>query len=153
MTSPGAQVSGPGAYAKRTDTGGQPIRALPDPEYGQAQAYEQQQQAAPLSASADANVPQGPYPSDVARSIERAGGPAPAAVASAPEEPLPGLFDMGDASIPMTSGAPIGPGPNSLLPTQQDPATLRAALEPYFAADSTGTLATLANKLSNQGLW
>lgn len=43
-----APVSGPGALSKRTD-GRQPTRALPDAKYGEQQAFQAAQQAAPMS--------------------------------------------------------------------------------------------------------
>lgn len=146
-----AQVSGPGPYAKRTDTGGQAIRSLPDPDYGEATAYREQQKGAPL-ADSSTNAPPAPYPSDIAR---MATGPAPAGPAQPPEK-LPGLFDPGDPTEHVTAGAPLGPGPNSVagLPGaagEFNPATLRDSLQPYFAADTTGMLATLANSLAERG--
>lgn len=72
MTSP-AQVSGPGALSRRTDAGGQPIRSLPDPKYGEAQEFAQQQKAAPLAEAPGA--PPGPAPSDIARKLMSAPGP------------------------------------------------------------------------------
>ena len=57
-----APVSGPGALSKRTDGGpGQPVRAPSGGAYGDRQALEQMQQAAPLSASpgGDVGAPQG----------------------------------------------------------------------------------------------
>lgn len=45
-----APVSGPGALSRRTDGGpGQPVRELPDARYGEAQAFREAQQAAPLA--------------------------------------------------------------------------------------------------------
>lgn len=145
-----AQVSGPGALSQRTDTGGQPIRSLPDPEYGEATAYRDAQKAAPL-ADSSTDAPPSPYPSDIARM----GQGAPAGPATPPEK-LPGLFDPGDPSDYVTSGAPLGPGPNSVAglpgaPGEFNAASLRSAIEPYIAADSTGMLATLANTLAERG--
>lgn len=111
MTSPSpAQVAGPGALARRTDAGGQPIRALPDPKYGEAQAYEQQQKSAPLAAAPEG--PTGPAPSAMARQLT-SGGPEPT-TAPVERQPLPGLFDPGDPSVPVTTGAPIGAGRNEV---------------------------------------
>lgn len=151
MTAPGA----PAAYAQQKAAGSQPVRPLPEPRYGEAAAFREQQQAAPMANSAASAAPQAPYPSDMARMIERSvspGTPPPMEQAPPPEEPLPGLFAPGDPSIPMTAGAPMGPGPNS-IPTTPDPATLQQALEPFYAADATGTLAALANNLAERGLW
>lgn len=152
MTAPGA----PGAYAQQKAAGSQPVRPLPEPRYGEAQAFREQQQAAPMANSAASAAPQAPYPSDMARMIERSAAPQAPVGQPVPEEPLPGLFDQGDPSIPMTAGAPMGPGPNSIpgLPgANPDPATLQQALEPFYAADTTGTLAALANNLAERGLW
>lgn len=142
-----AQVSGPGALSKRTDTGGQPIRSLPDPEYGEATAYREQQKGAPL-ADSSTNAPPSPYPSDIARMGQTA-PPLPAA----PAEKLPGLFDPGDPDAHVTAGAPLGPGPNSIagLPGEFNPVSLRDSIMQYAAADSTGMLANLANTLAERG--
>lgn len=145
-----AQVSGPGSLSKRTDTGGQPIRNLPDPKYGEATAYRDTQKGAPL-ADSSTDTPPGPYPSDIARM----GQGSPVSPAQ-PSEKLPGLFDPGHPNDHVTAGAPLGPGPNSVagLPGSPDtfnPASLRDALQPYVAADSTGTLAMLANTLAERG--
>lgn len=156
MTAPGA----PGAYAQQKAAGSQPVRPLPEPRYGEAAAFREQQQAAPMANSAASAAPQAPYPSDMARMIERSMPPGtPPSMEQAPpppDAPLPGLFAPGDPSIPMTAGAPMGPGPNSIpgMPGgTPDPATLQQALEPFYAADATGTLAALANNLAERGLW
>jgi hypothetical protein len=47
-----APVSGPGAMSARTDKG-QPVRAIPDAEYGEQAEYQSLQQAAPLAQSQD----------------------------------------------------------------------------------------------------
>lgn len=148
-----AQVSGPGALSQRTDTGGQPIRSLPDPDYGDAQDFRNQQKGAPLGASGTPQAPPpGSYPSDIASAAQ---GPAPTAGAGAPapapgpQAPLPGLFDQGHPDIPMTAGAPMGAGPNAL--PGQSATTLRDQMAKYTAADPTGTLASLANSLSERG--
>lgn len=145
-----AQVSGPGSLSRRTDTGGQPIRSLPDPEYGEATAYRDAQKAAPL-ADSSTDTPPSPYPSDIARM----GQGAPAGPAAPPEK-LPGLFDPGDPSDHVTSGAPLGPGANSVaglpgVPGDFNPATLRDSIMQYASADPTGMLAGLANTLSERG--
>lgn len=146
MTSP-ARVSGPGALSQRTDAGGQPIRSLPDPKYGEQGEFAAQQKAAPLAEAPGA--PAGPAPSDMARKLMGApgpeGGPAP--------EPrqLPGLFDQGDPSIPVTSGAPMGPGPNSVtgpgMPVPQRKTSEQLA---DYAQDDEA-LTFLVNMLAQQG--
>lgn len=141
MTNP-AQVAGPGAYSKRTDVGGQPIRALPDPKYGEAQQYEQQQKAAPL-----AEAPGGPAPSDMARKLAAAPGPEQAG----PSQPMPGLFDAGDPTIPVTSGAAMGAGPNQVsgpgMPVQQR----RTSEQLAEYANGDEALTFLVNALAQQG--
>lgn len=138
MTSPGAQVSGPGAYSKRTDTGGQPIRSLPDPKYGEAGEFAAQQKAAPLAEAAP--MPPSPPPSEMARPV------------AAPRE-LPGLFDPGDPSIPMTAGAPIGPGPSAVTGGMFSPQTKRVSeqLAEYASGDGGEAIAWLANTLAQMG--
>jgi hypothetical protein len=143
-----AQVSGPGPYSKRTDTGGQPIVNLPDPDYGEATEYRAMQKGAPLSDSAS-DGPKPPYPSDVP-------GPAPQpqVEAAGPERaPLPGLFDRGDPNIPVTAGAPIGPGANSVtggMATPQ-PYSVSKELSQYAAGDGGEAVAWLAGTLAKMG--
>lgn len=140
-----AQVSGPGAYAKRTDTGGQPIRSMPEPEYGEQTAFKEQQQGAPMAESTPRNLGGTP---DTAAAVEMA-----------PMPELPGLFDEGDPTIPTTAGAPIGAGPNVIdgLPggdgTDFQPQGLREGLEPFAIADQSGILASVINALSERGMW
>jgi len=112
MTSP-ARVSGPGALSQRSDAGGQPIRHLPDPKYGEAQEFAAIQKAAPLAEAPGA--PAGPKPSDVARKLTNSQGtPSNSQAGSSEPRPMPGLFDPGDPSVPVTSGAPMGAGPNEV---------------------------------------
>lgn len=149
-----AAVSGPGSYSQRPDSGGQQIRDLPDPDYGEAQQFEEQQKSAPLSNSGADSAPS-PTPSQVAA----AGGGGEGAPA-APLEPLPGMFDAGDPSVPITAGAPIGAGPNEVLgmpagggQVQFQPKTMRDAIEPYLTADPTGVLDAVVSALMEKGLW
>lgn len=150
MTSP-AQVSGPGPYSKRTDTGGQPIRELPDAKYGEAKEFRETQKAAPLAKAE--GPPNPPSPSEI-------GGPGGGQAKGAPSpRTLPKLFDRGDPGIPITAGAPVGPGPNSIpgLPPGQgeefNPTALRDAIMPYVAADASGILRETVYKLAERGLW
>jgi hypothetical protein len=142
MTSP-AQVSGPGPYSQRTDSGGQPIRALPDPQYGEAMAYEEQQKGAPL-----AEAPSTPSPR--IRPSEAAS--APSAGPSAP--PLPLFAPSQRPDEPITAGAPVGAGPNTLSGGPLAPRAYAVSdqLRGYAAEDVTGSLAWLANMLQGQGL-
>lgn len=142
MTSP-AQVSGPGALSRRTDTGGQPIRALPDPDYGEAQAYEAQQKGAPLAEQARTPNPRMPEPS---------AGPSPLAQ---PAEPPVGLFSSSQRpDEPITAGAPSGAGPNTLTGGPLAPRAYATSdqLREYAGNDPSGSVAWLANLLSSQGL-
>lgn len=90
-----APVSGPGALSKRTDggPGGQPVRAPSGGAYGERQALEQMQQAAPLSASPGGDV----------------GAPQPA------EDITAGLVGLDaptqEPDTPVTAGAALGDGP------------------------------------------
>lgn len=88
-----APVSGPGALSKRTDGGpGQPVRAPSGGAYGERQALEQMQQAAPLSASpgGDVGAPEG---ADLTANL--VGFDAPS------QQP----------DTPITAGAALGDGP------------------------------------------
>ncbi len=143
MTSP-AQVSGPGALSQRTDAGGQPIRSLPDPKYGEAQQFEQQQKDAPLAAAP--STPPGPSPSSMARQLQA----QPAAPGPEPR-PLPGLFDAGDPSVPVTAGAPMGPGRNEVVGGQAPQPLRRVSDQLAEYANGDEGLTALVNMLSSMG--
>jgi hypothetical protein len=88
-----APVSGPGALSKRTDGGpGQPVRAPSGGAYGERQALEQMQQAAPLSASPGGDVG-APVPADLSEGLVGLDAPT-----QAPDTPV-------------TAGAAMGEGP------------------------------------------
>lgn len=120
----------------------QPIQDLPDAKYGENKVYQEQQQVMPGAAAQAA--PPTPEP----QQIGRAGSPAPADQESPPMDPL-GAF-MGPSSRPgepVTAGAPLGPGPNSLTLGPNAPSapdTLSKTLAAYGAADDTGIVAQLA---------
>jgi len=147
MTSP-AQVSSPGALSKRTDAGGQPIRSLPDPKYGEAQEYAATQKAAPL-AEAPAG-PTGPSPSSMARQLA-GGGQGPAAAPAPEPRPLPGLFDPGDPSVPVTTGAPMGPGRNEVVGGAMPRPQRRVSEQIAEYANGDEGLTALVNMLSAMG--
>lgn len=141
-----AVVSGPGSMSKRTDTGGQPIVSLPDPDYGEAQEYRAMQKGAPLGDSADQG-PKPPYPSDFA-------APQPQVEAAGPQrQPLPGIFDRGDPNMPVTAGAALGPGPTDVAAgLAQPPAySISQQLTQYAAGDGGEAVAWLANTLAKMG--
>lgn len=147
-----AQVSGPGEYSKRTDTGGQPIRDLPDPDYGDATTFRNMQKGAPLGDSAS-DGPKPPYPSDLAAGAPQpqseAGGLAPEPAAT----PLPGLFDRGDPAMPVTAGAAMGAGPNRVTGglAEPQPYSVSQELSKYAAGDGGDAIAWLANTLNRMG--
>lgn len=150
-----AQVSGPGQFSKRTDTGGQPIRNLPDPAYGEATAYRNAQKGAPLGDSAS-DGPKTPYPSDVPGGQpqpQAETAPAPPGPPGEPAAPLPGLFDRGDPNMPMTAGAPLGPGPNQVTGglAPKRPYSVSQELSQYAAGDGGDAIAWLANTLNRMG--
>lgn len=100
-----APVSGPGALSKRTDGGpGQPVRTPSGGAYGERQALDQLQQAAPLSASPGGDVG-APEPADITAGL--VGFDAPTQM---PDEPVTAGAALGD-----------GPGPEALgLPNEPD---------------------------------
>lgn len=101
-----APVSGPGALSKRTDggPGKQPVRAPSGGAYGDRQALEQMQQAAPLSASPGGDVG-APAPADVGADVVGFDQPT-----QMPDTPITAGAALGD-----------GPGPEALgLPNQAD---------------------------------
>jgi hypothetical protein len=120
----------------------QPVADLVDAKYGENKVYQQQQEVMPGAAAQ--GLPPAPQPNEIAS----AGGEAPPEAVSAPVEPL-GAF-MGPsarAGEPVTAGAPLGPGPNSLrlgpnAPLAPD--SLSKTLAAYGAADDTGIVAELA---------
>jgi hypothetical protein len=128
-------VSGPGAMSKRTDR--QPVRELTDAAYGEQKTFREDQQGAVMASSAGAVGP----------------------VAGGGVDPAAGVTPFGAPSErpgePVTSGAPVGPGPGpeSLgLPSSDAEA---AALLPYLpmlerraaAEDSSQTLRNIVQYL------
>lgn len=154
-----AAIPAPGAF-NQPAAGGQPVRSLPDAQYGQQQAYRQQQQSAPL-ANSDANAIASPPPPSAVAGTPAPNqpaqpeqlGPAGLPTAPPPAQPLPPLTAPTQRpNEPITSGVPRGAGPNT-LPDQQSTVSLQDAISPYIAADTTGVLAALANNLSQRGIW
>lgn len=88
-----AAVSGPGALSQRTDGGpgaSQPASRLPDAKYGEQQAFQELQAAAPIAAAP--------------------GTPAPPAPAEAGPEAVPFSAPTSRPDEPVTAGADAGPG-------------------------------------------
>lgn len=92
-----APTSGPGHLSRRTDSGpAQPIRELPDAQYGEAATFRGLQQAAPL-----AQTPTAPT-----------GMSSPAGVGAVPAQDItPFHAPTALPDEPVTAGAPAGPGP------------------------------------------
>lgn len=129
-----AAVSGPGKLSARTDgdPGKQPIRQMTDLPYGDAQAYTQQQQSAPL--------------------------PAGQGTSSTP----PNIIGLNEPSQrpdePVTHGAPSGPGagPEVLSFNQQAPAasygSLQEILSQYATSDPSGSMSSLLQEAQRRGI-
>lgn len=118
-------VSGPGPYSQRTDK--QPVRNPGGLPYGDNQALQAIQEAAPMQAAP-------PLP--------------PVTPIHAPTE-LPGQ--------PVTSGADLGPGPDSsallnMQPAQAAGSPLVTALSKASASDPSGSLAMLLTEAMKRGL-
>lgn len=110
---------------------------LVDAKYGENKTYEEQQRVMPAP-EAQA-LPPAPTPS-----AEMSAGDAPYA-----EMPPIGAFNAPTArpEEPVTSGAPFGPGPNSMTMGPQAPMAPQAlsrTLASYGAVDDTGVIAELA---------
>jgi hypothetical protein len=134
------QVSGPGPLSQRTDIGNvQKTQDLPNADYGEQQAYQSQQQGAPMAA-------------DSGQAPASAGNPAAASV-------IPMSAPTNRPGEPVTSGAASGPGPSSLgLPNQssQDVANLQGYLPvlQFMAnqANSSWALRNLVRQVKSSGV-
>jgi hypothetical protein len=122
-----AGVSGPGALSKRTDGGpAQALRDLPDAKYGENSQFQALQQGASLSASPG---PQGQAQSFDANSLP----PNPAA-----GQVTPFSAPTARPNEPVTSGAALGPGPDTSAigptPMQTEAQTVSKVSQslPYF---------------------
>jgi hypothetical protein len=111
-----AAASGPGRLSKRTD-GRQPSMTLPDAKYGEQQAFQNAQQAAPMAESAGgmgapSAAPAGPNPSNV----------------------VPFGAPTQNPDQPVTAGLPMGPGAGSTASPVQPTLTPQQVtrLKPYI---------------------
>lgn len=96
----GIPVSGPGKFSQRTDR--QPIRDIPNADYGEQTAYKQLQQDAPMARQPD--MP----PASAMRGMDFAslfGNPA--------DRVVPMGADSQEPNTPVTDGANFGPGADS----------------------------------------
>lgn len=117
-----APVSGPGRLSARTDGGpGQIQRDLPNASYGEAQAFAQAQQGAPLALADGALTP------SAGGGMPQAGGAMPVTPFGAPTN---------NPGQPISAGASFGPGPGpESLGLSSDPqADDRKALVAYLPA-------------------
>lgn len=117
-------VSGPGAYSKRTDR--QPVRNPGGLPYGQNQALQQMQEAAPMAQSNTL-----PPVTPIHAPTQNPGEPVTAGVNAGP-----------------------GPGPEALTaqPAQPAGSPLVQALSNASAGDSSGMLASLLAEAMKRGL-
>lgn len=131
-----APVSGPGALSKRTDGGpAQAMRDLPNARYGENAEYRAAEQVAPMAAS--------PAPSPGSAS----GGPvSPAGPPQSPMlPPVPLTADTQMPGQPVTAGAPIGAGPNSMvLPADTQYQSALSTLQQAAAGGGSAAQALLA---------
>lgn len=108
-----AGVSGPGKYSRRTD-GRQPVRDLPDADYGGNKEFREIQEGAQMAASRE-NV---------------------ASAAQAPPPEFTPLDAEGDPNSPVTAGVDMGEGPGSdvlnLAPDEGSAADLRSRFGPMI---------------------
>lgn len=128
-----APVSGPGRLARRTDGPAQPVRELPNAQYGEAAEYRTLQQGAPLArtpavgASAGSPGPGLPLPVGLAEGTQRPGEP-------------------------VTAGSPSGPGLSSLpLPPRPDDG-LRERLWAIYTAYPNEDLREILEALDDEDL-
>ena len=116
----GIPVSGPGALSKRTDK--QPMRDLPNADYGEQAQYQAQQQGAPLAATPEVNFD--------------------SLVGSAASRVIPMGADSQHPEVPTTDGVDVGDGRGSeaMNMSSLDDAN-RARIQSYMP-----TLEYLANR-------
>lgn len=139
-----APVSGPGALAKRTDTGPkQAISTAPDQSYGDAKQQAMDQRTAPMQGSSP--LPPTPQPQAAPQGQS---DQAP----SAPPFQSAGEFDRPSErpNEPVTHGVPIGPGAGTeaLSLPQTDIAapangSMTRMLGDLAATDTSGAIAAL----------
>lgn len=112
----GTPTSGPGQFSKRTDKAvSQANRSLPNPDYGEQAAYQEQQQGAPMA--------------------QGGGAPDFSSMFGNPSSNVVGLGeDTTMPDVPVTDGADSGPGAGSeILPGGQPNPNL-SKLKAYLPA-------------------
>jgi hypothetical protein len=139
-----APASGPGRLSQRTDGGpAQKMREMTDQPYGDATAYAQQQQGAPMAATPPVPTVPGSQIAAAAQQAAPQGAGATPAFGRPTEQP----------QTPITDGAAIGPGQGPLtLPGRQPSGSMTAMLQSLSASDATGVLAQLYQAASIRGV-
>ena len=128
-----APVSGPGQLSQRTDGGPQQVQAdVSGMPYGENQAMEAIQSAAPMSASGQAT----------ARATRRGGAGRQAAGAA--QGPTPLFAPTQRPDEPVTAGAPFGPGDGPAF-MQQENMRQMGIREAQTIAESLPALERAAN--------
>lgn len=120
----------------------QPVQDLVDAKYGENKVYQEQQEVMPGAAAQ--GLPPAPQPNQIG---DAGGGVPEDQLAPAPTPLSPFMEPSSRAGEPVTAGAPLGPGPNSvgLGPNAPlAPNALSKTLAEYGAADDTGIIAELA---------
>jgi hypothetical protein len=142
-----APVSGPGQLSQRTDGGPQQTLAdMSGMPYGENQAMDAIQSAAPLSASGQTS----------ARASRRGGaGRSAAAAAGGGMGAAPLMSPTQRPDEPVTAGAPFGPGPGpsgSMQPLGFKPTySLTETLEKMLPFDEQGDIARLYEIAASRG--
>lgn len=145
-----APVSGPGAHSARTDGGpAQVMSAAPDQAYGEQKTQLDAQRVAPMAGQA-------PLPSAPSAAPPAGGGPQ-----APPGAPAygGGAFNAPSArpGEPVTSGAPIGPGPgpealsSNVVQPNQGTGAMTSLLQRLSATDTTGVLGQLMQAAQARG--
>ena len=142
-----APVSGPGQLSQRTDGGPQQVLSeVSGMAYGENQAMEAIQSAAPLAASGQAT----------ARATRRGGaGRSTAAAARGGMSATPLFSPTQRPDEPVTAGAPFGPGAGPMPTTMyQQPQTPRLSdtLRKIESASGDPTISRITEILARRGL-
>ena len=128
-----APQSGPGALSKRTDGGAaQVMRDLPNARYGENSAFKDIESGAPMAAA----------PSGGGGGLARGAGSPPPQSTMSPPPPLTGGSLNPDE--PVTHGADLGPGANSMILPAQSGQGVNTALSVLQRAASGGGSASQA---------
>lgn len=114
-----APVSGPGKLSQRTD--GQPMRMLPNAEYGEQKTYQAQQRAAPAANTA----------------MDVTGANAPSPVDTSQVTPLSAPSQFPNEAVTAGAAMGAGPGADALGLPQQQP------ISPEVSASLADMLPTL----------